>query len=203
MNSILYCMTVMKKNNSGEELLLVGGDNSVEIFEVRPGKLRFMWSILDVKQWGIGSIKAIGSDLYLLNGESDKISKYRVNSKNGQFYHIYDTENQFSWPLPNCFEIYEDQFENQFIVGIQNGEGFKNILVERVLPNQITNDYAIFKDIHKKTICNIVYNKRENFFVSGGRDLSIQIWSFVSQRMYTRTGMFNFFIIDSAFLCKN
>lgn len=199
MNSILYCMTVMKKSSSSEEHLLVGGDNSVEIFEVRPGNLRFMWSILDVKQWGIGSMKAIGSDLYLLNGESDKIAKYRANPKNGQFYHIYDTENQFSWPLPNCFEIYEDQFENQFIVGIQNGEGFKNILVERVLPNQITNDYAIFKDIHKKTICNIVYNKRENFFVSGGRDLSIQIWSLVSQRMYTRTGKaldyFFYFII--------
>lgn len=188
MNNILYCMTSMQRKRSEQEFLLVGGDNSVEIFDVAPGHLVFLRSILDVKQWGIGSMKTIGSDLYLLNGEDDKIVKYRFSDRDEKFYQIYETENQFSWPLPNCFEVYEDDFYNQFIVGIQNGEGFKNILVERVLPNQITNDYAIFKEIHKKTICNIVYNTRRNFFVSAGRDLSIQIWRLVSQRMYTRTG---------------
>lgn len=139
---------------------------------------------------------SVRNNVYLINGDSDKICKYHLSDSDYSFDLMYETEQKFSWPLLNCFVVYKDQFGTEFIIGIHNEDNFKNILVEMVLPKKTTKQFKIFKELHNKTICNIVYNKKRKIFASGGRDMSVYLWSLNSESVYPKKGKFFTYFVE-------
>jgi WD40 repeat protein len=155
--------------------------------------------LIQENEWGIGSMLGVKNTVYLINGDTDKICKYRLNN-DYSFSLVYQTKENFSWPLLNCFVVFKDAFGTEFIIGIHNGDNFKNILVEMVLPKKTTSQFKILKGLHEKTICNVVYNKKRNIFASGGRDMRIHLWSLNTDSVYPRQGKEIKFIILVVFL---
>jgi WD40 repeat protein len=130
----------------------------------------------------------VKNSVYLINGDTDKICKYRLNAKDYSLKFVYQTQENFSWPLLNCFVVYKDSFGTEFIIGIHNQDNFKNILVEMVLPKKTTQQFKILKGLHEKTICNVVFNKKRQIFASGGRDMRVHLWSLNTDSVYPRQG---------------
>jgi hypothetical protein len=131
--------------------------------------------------------------LYIINGDTDKICKYHINNKDLSLSLLYQTDENFSWPLLNCFVVYKDPYGTEFIIGIHNQDNFKNILIEMVLPKKSTKQSRVLKGLHEKTICNVVYNKKRNIFASGGRDMRVHLWSLNTDSVYPRQGTVNFY----------
>lgn len=179
-------MSKLSQSAHRNEKLIIGGNSVVEVYNVFPGRLEFVKTILSGFEWGIGSMLVLNNkDLFLMNGDNDKICKYRFfNEKTEDVELLFESTQKFSWPLLKCFCVYNDNFGSCFLVGIFNEDNFKHILIEKVFDKRVTGDFQVFKKIHKKTISNIIYNPIFNYFVSGGRDCSIQFWKIHSDRVY-------------------
>ena len=170
-------MTALKKTSTRKSsVLLAGGNTGVELYIIQEQNLQFVKSVIQNTEWGVGSMISKRNNVYLINGDTDKIYKYHLGDMDLKFELLYETEQKFSWPLLNCFVVYKDSFATEFIIGIHNENNFKNILVEMVLPKKTTRQFKVFEGLHDKTICNVVYNKKRNIFASGGRDNCIHLW---------------------------
>ena len=184
-------MSLLRKTNTRNEKLILAGNSAIEVYDVFSSKLIFKQTIVDKMEWGIGSMLIHNNrDLFVMNGDSDKICKYRFKNDNDlEIQLLFESTQKFSWPLLRCFCVYNDKYGNSFLVGILNADNFKHILIEKIYDNHVTGDFKIFKDIHKKTISNIIYNPLFDYFISGGRDCSLQIWKLKSEKVYGYKGM--------------
>lgn len=192
-NEILFCLSYLRKNSIRKKsILLAGGNKGVEMYSIQKGHLEFMKIVLDENEWGIGSMVSFKNSVYLVNGDTDKICKYHFNNKTYSLKLLYETEKKFSWPLLNCFVIYKDLFGTEFIIGIHNEDNFKNILVEMVNSKSSTSQFKVFEGLHEKTICNVVHNHKRKLFASGGRDMSVHLWTLNSEKVYPKKGIFGF-----------